>query len=107
MVLLEDRVGKYGCLICNLSTEMGGLDNEISSHVEKFLKRLRILFRKIIITAKSELPSNIDSNELADYFVGALVGFMSLARSPVSKSIKRNYLKGVILFANSIREKNK
>lgn len=104
--LLEDRIGQYGCFICNLSTELSGEDREIAAHVERFIKRLRILFRKRIISAKSELRNDVDPDELADYFVGALIGFMNLARSPASKTVKKNYIKGVIYFVNSIRAKN-
>lgn len=93
---LDEPISRQGCLLCNASSEVAPDDPEVSKRVERYLSRLQDALRQAALRSRGELRDEIDTQEFADYCVGAVLGLMSFARSPAPRSAVRNYLNGVL-----------
>jgi TetR/AcrR family transcriptional regulator, transcriptional repressor for nem operon len=95
-VFLDQPISRQGCLLCNTSSEVAPDDAEIAAYVGRYLARLQHGFLQASERARPALRDDIDTAAFVDYCVGAVLGLMSLARSPLPRSVARNYLDGVL-----------
>lgn len=97
--LAETEQSRRGCLMVMAGSEVSTRERAIGKVVLAFLDEVRGLFAAALDRAlaagqlapgSSAAPTS--SARLADYLVGALVGFMTLARSPLPRAALVNYV---------------
>lgn len=95
---LDYRESRHGCLMCLTASESALHGPEVLAHIDRFLGDLRRGLGAATARAaiRGEIASAVDPAQLADFFLGAVLGAMSLARTPVPREQVRNYLRGVI-----------
>jgi TetR/AcrR family transcriptional repressor of nem operon len=101
---LDAPRSRLGCLICAAAVEAAALEPAIADRVAGYVAELKELFRTILerARARSELAADAEPAMLADHFVGAVVGVMTLARSPMPRPLVKNYVRGVLRFIESL-----
>lgn len=84
----ETERSRRGCLMVATASEVSPRERAISRIVASFMDEVRGLFRAALTRAVDAraLAQDADVDRLADYLLGALVGFMTLARSPVARA---------------------
>lgn len=95
---IDDPRGHLGCLMCTAASEVSAHDPLIAGRIRAHLADMRRLLRDAAARAmaKGEIAADVDSDETADYLVGAVLGLMSYARSPVPRDQVHGYLRGVL-----------
>lgn len=89
---------RRGCMMVAAGSEVSTRDRAIGRVVTRFLDEVRGLFGAAIDRARASgaLSEQADAQRLADYFLGALVGFMTLARSPLPRTALVHYVDEVL-----------
>lgn len=84
----ESEKSRRGCLMVMTASEVTTRERAIARVVASFLEEVRGLFAAALerAVATGLLPPDITAERQADYLLGALVGFMTMARSPVSRA---------------------
>ncbi len=92
--LAETEQSRRGCLMVMTGSEVSTRERSIGKVVLAFLDEVRGLFAGALdrALAAGQLSARVESARLADYLVGALVGFMTLARSPLPRASLVNYV---------------
>lgn len=92
--LAETEQSRRGCLMVMAGSEVSTRERAIGKVVLAFLDEVRGLFAAALdrALAAGQLSARTESARLADYLVGALVGFMTLARSPLPRAALVNYV---------------
>lgn len=93
---LDQPIGHHGCLLCNTSSEVAPDDPVIAARVSRYLSRLRLALSRAAERSRQDFCDEISVDVFADYCVGSVLGLMSMARSPVPRSVIRNYLDGIL-----------
>ncbi|MEM9711126.1 MAG: TetR/AcrR family transcriptional regulator [Actinomycetota bacterium] len=72
-----------GCLLCNTAVERGALGPGPRRHVAAYLERLTRAFRHALTNAAAdgELSDDVDLDELAAFFMTALIGVAACIRA--------------------------
>ena len=104
LTALDDPGSRLGCLICAAAVEAAPLEPAVADRVAGYVAELDELFRTILVRARArgELTDDAEPTMLADHLVGAVVGLMTLARSPMPRALVKNYVRGVLRFIESL-----
>jgi TetR/AcrR family transcriptional regulator, transcriptional repressor for nem operon len=96
--------GRLGCLMCLTASEVSPHVRSVERIVTNFLDDLRRLLRAAFVRAKErgEVRPTTDPDFVADYAVGAVLGFWALARSPASQDAVARYVEGVLTFLRNL-----
>lgn len=103
---LADRPeGRRGCLLVLSAAETAPREASVARIVEAYLGDLRTRLARALANAqrRGELSPGVDCAATADYLAGAVLGLMTLARSPAPRSVVRNYLAGVLAFLSTLK----
>lgn len=89
----ETEHSRRGCLMVMTGSEVSTRERAIGRVVTAFMDEVRGLFAAAIerSAAAGGLSAPVETARLADYLLGALVGFMTVARSPLPRSAIANY----------------
>jgi TetR/AcrR family transcriptional repressor of nem operon len=104
LAALDAPESRLGCLICAAAVEAAPLEPAIADRVAGYVAELNELLRTMLERARTqgELAADAEPAMLADHFVGAVVGLMTLARSPVPRALVKNYVRGVLRLVESL-----
>ena len=94
-----------GCLMCLTSSEVSPHVPSVERIVSHFLDDLRSLMRAACANARArgEVRAGADPDHLADYLVGAVLGFWAMVRSPMPRTAIVHYLDRVQAFLGDLR----
>ena len=97
--------GRRGCLLVLSAAETAPRLAPIARIVEEYLGDLRARFARALGHARrrGELGRGAEPAATADYLAGAVLGLMTLARSPAPRSAVRNYVDGVLSFLSGLK----
>jgi len=86
---------KSGCLVNNISNEMGGLNNNLADAADRNYNKWLNLIARIIAKGQSieEIRNDIGALELADYLHGSFFGMLSRMKSTRSTASLDNWYK--------------
>jgi TetR/AcrR family transcriptional repressor of nem operon len=84
----ESEKSRRGCLMVMTASEVSTRERAIARVVLSFMDEVRGLFAAALAraVAAGELPPDVATDRQADYLLGALVGFMTMARSPLPRA---------------------
>jgi len=99
------RDGRFGCLMCQTASEVSPHIRSVARIVSSYLNELRVPLRRACVNAlkRGELRAGTDVRQVADYLVGAVLGLMTLARSPAPRTAVAHYVDGVVGFLRSLQ----
>jgi TetR/AcrR family transcriptional repressor of nem operon len=94
----ESDDGHRGCLMAMTASEVSIREQQIARVVGEFMTEVRGLFRAALgrAVAGGKLRPELALDDLADYLLGSLLGFMTLARSPVPRPTLGHHIDGVL-----------
>lgn len=97
--------GRRGCLLVLSAAETAPHLASVARIVEAYLDDLRTRFSRALANAqrRDELAGDVNCAATADYMAGAVLGLMTLARSPAPRSAVRNYVAGVLAFLSNLK----
>lgn len=97
--LAQSEHSRMGCLMVMTGSEVSTRDRSIARIVSEFLDSVRALFVAALERARAagQLPERVEPVKLADYLFGALIGVLSLARSPLPRAAVANYVDEVLV----------
>jgi hypothetical protein len=89
----------------NTTCEVSPNIRSVAHIVSRYLGELRALFRQACINARArgDVRRGTDVEQVADYFLGSVLGLWTLARSPASTSAVQHYVQGVLTFVDGLR----
>jgi TetR/AcrR family transcriptional repressor of nem operon len=89
---------RRGCMMVAAGSEVSTRERSIGRIVTQFMDEVRGLFAAAIERARAAgvLDAQTEPERLGDYFLGALIGFMTLARSPLPRAALVHYVDEVI-----------
>jgi TetR/AcrR family transcriptional repressor of nem operon len=101
----EQPEGRRGCLLVLSAAETAPHLPSVARVVEGYLEDLRTRFGRALATARrrGEMRAGVEVAATADYLAGAVLGLMTLARSPAPRSAVRNYVGGVLTFLSNLK----
>lgn len=75
-----------GCLLCNTAVERAALDPGAARYVEAYIDRVTAAFRSALSNGQQRGEVSVESNieDLAAYFMTALIGFAACVRAQAS-----------------------
>jgi TetR/AcrR family transcriptional repressor of nem operon len=99
--------GRRGCLLVLSAAETAPHLAPVARIVGAYLGDLRARFARALANARrrGEIRPGVNGAATADYLAGAVLGLMTLARSPAPRSAVRNYVAGVLSFLSSLKAK--
>jgi len=99
---------RIGCLMINTASEVSPNIRSVAHIVSSYLDDLRARFQHACINARArgEIRRGVDVDQVADYLLGSVLGFWTLARSPASTSTLRHYVQGVLTFVDGLRSRS-
>ncbi len=88
--------GDRGCLVVNTAGEIGNKDVDIALEINRYFDFIREMLKNIFVNAvaKGEVPSTIDVEKQASFFLGIMQGL-----SVSSKTMDKNHLTDFISVA--------
>ena len=97
---------KSGCLVNNISNEIGGLDDKLAAIADRNYNKWLNLIARIIAKGQSieEIRNDIGALELADYFHGSFFGMLSRMKSTRSTASLDNWYKIAFSFISEKSE---
>lgn len=97
--LAETEQSRRGCLMVMTGSEVSTRERAIGRVVMAFMDEVRGLFAAALdrATTAGDLSPRVESGTLADYLLGVLVGFMTLARSPLPRAAVGHYIDEVLV----------
>lgn len=97
-------IASHGCFMIATASDLAAHEPEVVSVVEEFMQYLRSLFYKNLRWQQSEqlLDNEINTEVLADFLVGNVVGLLTILRSGIDKHMMDNYVQGMVLFLSSL-----
>ncbi len=97
--------GRRGCLLVLSAAETAPHLPSVARIVEAYLGDLRARLARALGNARrqGEVRADVDCAAAADYLAGAVLGLMTLARSPAPRSTVRNYVVGVLAFLSNLK----
>jgi len=97
--LAQSEQSRMGCLMVMTGSEVSTRDRSIARIVTEFMDSVRALFVAALERAGAEgqLHERVEPVKLADYLLGALLGVLSLARSPLPRAAVVNYVDEVLV----------
>ncbi len=97
--------GRRGCLLVLSAAETAPHLASVARIVDAYLDDLRTRFARALGNAqrRGELRRGVNCTATADYLAGAVLGLMTLARSPAPRSAVRNYVAGVLAFVSNLK----
>ncbi len=97
--------GRRGCLLVLSAAETAPHLPSVARIVEAYLGDLRNRLARALDNAQrqGEARADLDCTAAADYLAGAVLGLMTLARSPAPRSAVRNYVAGVLAFLSNLQ----
>lgn len=97
--------GRRGCLLVLSAAETAPHLASVARVVDGYLDDLRTRLARALANAqrRGELSRAVNSTATADYLAGAVLGLMTLARSPAPRSAVRNYVAGVLAFLANLK----
>lgn len=89
---------RRGCMMVAAGSEVSTRERAIGRIVTQFMDEVRGLFAAAIDRARAAgtLDEQAEPQRLGDYFLGALIGFMTLARSPLPRTALVHYVDEVL-----------
>lgn len=104
----RDMITSPGCLMIAIAASLPQDIPEAKQVLDEFIQYLRALFYKNLRQQQSEkqIDHDIDIEMLADYFVGNVVGMITLLRAADDARILMNHVQGVLFFTNSLIRKH-
>ena len=96
--LAESDASRRGCLMVMTGPEVSTRERAIGRVVTAFLDVVRGLFAAALerAAAAGQLGTRVETAALADYLLGALVGLMTLARSPLPRTAVMHFADEVL-----------
>ncbi len=93
-VFAESPLGRFGCLLCNTAVELGARDEATDAEVSRYVSRLRSDFQRAVTSAcaDGELDPSTDTEVLADFLAGVVVGACVYSRTQVQPGAVRAML---------------
>ncbi len=87
------KTGRYGCLLCISAQDPIGSSKPVAALVENYFSRARAGFLKCLKAGikAGEINASIPPQNLADFFVGVLIGISTMARTGASRRSIENY----------------
>jgi TetR/AcrR family transcriptional regulator, transcriptional repressor for nem operon len=106
-VLAGSEHSRRGCMMVVAGSEVSTRDRAIGRIVTRFMDEVRGLFRAAIDRSRAAgaLHERADPERLADYFLGALVGFMTLARSPLPRTALVHHVDEVLAHVEGLHRR--
>ena len=97
--------GRRGCLLVLSAAETAPHLASVARIVEAYLGDMRARFARALANARrrGQLRPGVNGAATADYLAGAVLGLMTLARSPAPRRAVRNYVAGVLAFLSSLK----
>lgn len=94
----ESDAGHRGCLMAMTASEVSVREQQITQVVREFMTEVRGLFRAALGRAADAgmVRPEVALDDLSDYLLGSLLGFMTLARSPVPRTMLTHHIDGVL-----------
>ncbi|CAM4171753.1 TetR/AcrR family transcriptional regulator [Saccharibacillus endophyticus] len=98
-ITLEKENEPQGCFMVNSGVELGVLDSEVASFIEKAYDQTEELLYELIVHGqqKGEVSKSLDARELSYHFMNAWLGLRTMAKTATNKdkisSIIRNALR--------------
>ena len=91
--------GSKGCLIFNSVTEETSISNTANKEVEKFISKMRVLYKKCLMAAQknNEISSDKNCKVLADYLSLFTYGLVNLGMKKMSKKELRNSIDAALM----------
>lgn len=102
---LPEPAARLGCLMCLTSSEVSPHVRSVERIVSRYLDELRSLIRAACANARErgEVRPATDPDSVADYLVGAVLGFWAMVRSPMPRGAIAHYVNGVLIFLRGLR----
>lgn len=97
--------GRRGCLLVLSAAETAPHLASVARVVDGYLDDLRTRLARALANAqrRGELSRAVNCTATGDYLAGAVLGLMTLARSPAPRSAVRNYVAGVLAFLANLK----
>ncbi|TAM59428.1 TetR/AcrR family transcriptional regulator [bacterium] len=98
--------GRLGCLMVVASAEAAPLETatrkRVSTHFEQLQAALAAALDRAAV--RGELRANVNVQQTAALLLGALIGLLSLMRSPAPRDLVVHSLRGVLHLIDELRE---
>lgn len=103
--LAERPEGRRGCLLVLSAAETAPHLPSVARVVEAYLHDLRGRLARALANARTrgEVRAGLDCAAAADFLAGAVLGLMTLARSPAPRTAVRNYVGGVRTYLSNLQ----
>lgn len=87
------RVGRDGCLLCLSAQDPIGSSEPVANLIDGYFARARAGFLKCIKAGirDGDIKTSKPPRNLADFFVGVLIGISTMARTGATRQAIRNY----------------
>ena len=97
-------IASHGCFMIATASDLAAHEPEVVSVVEEFMQYLRSLFYKNLRWQQAEqlLDNELNTEVLADFLVGNVVGLLTILRSGIDKHMMDNHVQGMVLFLSSL-----
>ncbi|TAM89601.1 TetR/AcrR family transcriptional regulator [bacterium] len=98
--------GRLGCLMVVASAEAAPLESATRKRVSVHFERLQAALAAALDRAAvgGELRANVNVQQTAALLLGALIGLLSLMRSPAPRDLVVHSLRGVLQLIDELRE---
>lgn len=98
---------RRGCMMVAAGSEVSTRERSIGRIVSQFMDEVRGLFAAAIDRARTAgaLDEQAEPQRLGDYFLGALIGFMTLARSPLPRTALVHYVDEVLAHVDRLERR--
>lgn len=100
----SEMIASHGCFMIATASNLSAHEPEVVTVVEEFMQYLRSLFYKNLRWQQAErlLSSEMNTEVLADFLVGNVVGLLTMLRSGIDNHLIENHVKGVDLYLASL-----
>ncbi|MFT4585745.1 MAG: TetR/AcrR family transcriptional repressor of nem operon [Gammaproteobacteria bacterium] len=90
---MTSKSGQHGCLLCISAQDSIGSSKPVESLVASYFARARAGFLKCIKAGikEGDITTSTPAQNLADYFVGVLMGISTMARTGAARKTIKNY----------------
>jgi TetR/AcrR family transcriptional repressor of nem operon len=99
---------RRGCMMVAAGSEVSTRERAIARVVTQFMDEVRGLFAAAVERSRAAgaLDEQAEPERLGDYFLGALIGFMTLARSPLPRASLVHYVDEVLAHVDGLARAN-
>lgn len=100
----SEMIAAHGCFMIATASNLSAHEPEVVNVVEEFMQYLRGLFYKNLRWQQAEklLSTELNTEVLADFLVGNVVGLLTMLRSGIDDHMMENHVKGLVVFLASL-----